>query len=92
MKLYLRERWRVFRYNLLQPWKERRFRHRLLPEWIAEGRDPERFPRFGKMDLDTYLWAQDCARQIKPDSARRPYSEWRQSLSARISSQASENK
>ena len=33
------------------------FRWRYMPEWLAEGRDPNLFPVAGRIDQKTYEWA-----------------------------------
>jgi len=44
-------------YNLTLPWRNWRMRRRLLAEWVAEGRAPERFPRGGRITRDHVAWA-----------------------------------
>lgn len=74
-------RWKLFVYNYFKlPFNEWNFKRRYLREWIAEGRDPARFPRFGKIGLDDYDWALNAARNRDPNAKSRPYAEMREEL------------
>ena len=48
---------RLWWHNLWLPIRNWRIRRELMPEWIAEGRDPKMFPRTARIDRAAYNWA-----------------------------------
>lgn len=52
---------RIF-YNLILPIQNWILRRHYLKEWIAEGRDPKKFPRAGALTLADYEWAKGIVR------------------------------
>lgn len=57
MNLRIADRWRLFIYNYFKgPYDNWLFQHRYRAEWVAEGRDPDRMPKFGKISLDDLDW------------------------------------
>lgn len=65
LRFWVRRLW----WNCItRPLNNRRLRERLLPEWIAEGRDPKQFPGgCAWIGLDALKWADQQAAAINTE-------------------------
>lgn len=53
-------------HNLWLPVREWRVRRQLMPQWIAEGRDPKDFPRAAPITRKAYDWAVSVMQKNTP--------------------------